>query len=225
MGSNEPNLGSGFSDHTPPHEARISPFVLDAFEVTRERFAECVDAGACTVADEQVSRGCTWATPNERLPITCVTWSQASEFCKWDDDRRLPTEAEWEFAARDGGGAAAYPWGGDFACTRAAIAAGTACPEFAGDLPQPVGAMPSGCSGAGACDLTGNVAEWVADWAGAYSTRPALDPIGPAIGASRVMRGGSWKSSPQAGFAYARVSVSPESSGSWGFRCARDAAP
>jgi formylglycine-generating enzyme required for sulfatase activity len=223
MGSNQPNLGNGFSDHTPSHEVSVSPFVLDAFEVTRGRFAECVEDGACSVADEQVSHGCTWAAQDERLPITCVTWSQASDFCRWDHDRRLPTEAEWEFAARNGGGTSTYPWGSDFSCSRAALGAGTACPEFAGDRPQPAGAMASGCSSAGACDLAGNVAEWVLDWAGGYSSREQIDPVGPAVGASRILRGGSWKSSPQAGYSYARVSVSPESSGSWGFRCARDA--
>lgn len=226
VGSAEPNLGGNFADHQPPHRVRLSAFFIDAYEVTVARFRACVEAGACDEPRGSGEPGCTY-TPQpggfDAHPVTCVTWTAADAFCAFDG-RRLPTEAEWELAARGTRGSV-YPWGDDFDCNRAVLAGNGECPQHAGTTPRRVGSAPRGASPEGVFDLVGNAWEWVHDRAGAYPSGPVDDPQGPTSGSTRVQRGGNWLSLPSAARAYLRSSQLPGASGTFSFRCARSAAP
>lgn len=224
MGSSAPNLGAGYFDHTPPHQVTLSPFVLDAFEVTVARYRECVDSSACT-APAATSTACTYSSaPGTRddLPVLCVTWQQAVAFCEWDGNRRLPTEAQWERAAR---GASSperdYPWGPGFDCPHAVLGgyAGGACPSYLGAVA--IDSMPLGATPENVAQLAGNAAEWISDWAGSYPPGAVTDPQGPANGSVKVARGGAFSSQPAAGLGYSRGTADPASVGPWGMRCAR----
>jgi formylglycine-generating enzyme len=149
-----------------------------------------------------------------------VSWQQASDFCAWDGGRRLPTEAEWERAAR-GASSSNYPWGDVFDCTRAVAAGTTQCMIYAGMSPRAGGSTPAGVSAEGAFDLIGNAAEWVADWFGAYPSGSVSDPTGPATGSTRIQRGGNWQTRGVDAVGYGRRAETPGALGSFSFRCAR----
>jgi formylglycine-generating enzyme required for sulfatase activity len=222
MGSNGPNYGTGFADHTPLHEVTLSEFALDAYEVTVLRYRACVMEGACVLPGLDTSKGCDYSdlpTPYDHRPVTCVDYEAAVAFCAWDGGRRLPTEAEWERAAR-GKSSQLYPWGDEFACTKSVLGGANACPEYSSAFPKVVASVGDE-SPEGAHDLAGNAPEWVADWVGSYTNATSVDPKGPSVGTERVLRGGSWLSPPAQGYGYARRSAAPIVSGAWGFRCAR----
>jgi sulfatase modifying factor 1 len=225
MGSAAASLGVGYVGHGPAHTVTLSAYVLDAYEVSVARFRACVQAGACPAPSTTLSQGCTYTTASagqELYPVTCVSWQQASDFCVWDGGRRLPTEAEWERAAR-GTSSTNYPWGDTFDCTRAVLAGPTQCSMHAGVSPRPAGLAPAGVSAEGAYDLIGNAAEWVADWFGAYSSSTVTDPAGPATGSTRIQRGGNWQTRSVDAVGYARRAETPGAVGSFSFRCARTA--
>src|SRR6478735_4537812 len=119
-------------------------------------------------------------------PRTCITWYQAEAYAAWRAGR-LPTEAEWEYAAR-GPKSTVYPWGDTFDRERANVLDSVS--------PKPVGSYPTGASWVGAVDMSGNAMEWVADWldTGYYTSSPATDPTGPATGEVKVEKGGWWGS-------------------------------
>jgi formylglycine-generating enzyme required for sulfatase activity len=222
MGSNNPNYGNGFADHTPLHEVALSEFALDAYEVTILRFRACVVDGACKLPGLDTSKGCDYSdlpTAYDNRPVTCVDYDDATTFCNWDGGRRLPTEAEWERAAR-GASSQLYPWGNEFACVKSVLGGAGACPEYSSAFPKVVASVGDE-SLEGAHDLAGNAPEWVADWVGSYGGSSKNDPAGPTMGTERVLRGGSWLSPPSQGYGYARRSSSPIVRGAWGFRCAR----
>jgi formylglycine-generating enzyme len=222
MGSSNANYGNGFADHTPLHEVTLSEFALDAYEVTVFRFRACVMEGACKVPGLDTSKSCDyWDSPTayDNHPVTCVDYEDATTFCNWDGGRRLPTEAEWERAAR-GVSSQLYPWGNEFACVKSVLGGASACPEYSSAFPKVVASVGDE-SLEGAHDLAGNAAEWVADWVGSYASAQQTDPAGPTSGTERVLRGGSWLNPPSQGHGYARRSSSPVVRGAWGFRCAR----
>lgn len=221
MGSNEPNLGATFADHTPAHAVTLHSFAIDAYEVSVSRYRACVSAGSCTAPSAGAE--CTYtaaAGASDAMPVLCVTWAQAGAFCQFDG-RRLPTEAEWELAAR-GTDARSYPWGDTFDCAKAVVGAypGGACSSYTG--PSAVDAMGAGASPEQVFNLAGNAAEWVADWIGSYKPGAQSDPTGPVTGSMRIIRGGSFSNTPTAALSYARIPMTPNAVGAWGFRCARD---
>jgi len=221
MGSNDPNLGGQFADHTPAHSVTLRAFAIDAYEVSVARYRACVSAGSCTAP--ATGAQCTYtASPGagESMPVVCVTWAQAGAFCQFEG-HRLPTEAEWELAAR-GATARSYPWGEIFDCSKAVVGAypGGACSSYTG--PSAVDAMGAGATPEQVFNLAGNAAEWVADWMGSYRAGAQTDPTGPATGSMKIVRGGSFSNTPTAALGYARIPMSPTAVGSWGFRCARD---
>ncbi len=222
MGSDDPNL-DGFLGHGPEHDVTVSAFALDAFEVTVARYRSCIEAGGCEVPDGSAAQGCTYSAAVgalELYPITCVTHDQARAFCQWDGGRSLPTEAQWERAARGEQGRS-YPWGESFGCGFAVVEATGRCTDYAGLIPQKVGSATAGASEEGVYDLVGNAAEWVADWAGPYPFTPQLDPTGAESGSVKLIRGGGWRTRAAEALAYLRLGGPPDAVAPFSFRCAR----
>ena len=212
MGCNEAVDTLCESNESPYHEVTLSGYYMDRTEVTQGEYKKCVDAGECDTPS------CDWdptGTPNR--PVVCVTWSQAGEYCVWAG-KRLPTEAEWEKAARGTDGRK-YPWGNETATCDYAVMYG--CP---GDAMDVCSKSPSGDSPYGLCDMAGNVWEWVSDWydSGYYANSPASNPTGPVSGSGRVLRGGSFYHYYFNLRASSRAGINPSGVYDYlGFRCVR----
>lgn len=214
-------------ENQPAHAVTLSPYAIEATEVTVAAYTECVEAGGCTepTSGAPCSYGVSLAAQH---PINCVTWQQAVDYCTWKG-RRLPTEAEWEFAARSDSGRV-YPWGSaDATCEFAHMFQMMSEQSTFGcdtNDTAPVGSYPTGASAFGLFDMAGNVEEWTADWFSEtyYAESPATDPSGPAEGMMRVVRGGDWyDASPFNLRAIERARANPTSSAAErGFRCAAD---
>jgi eukaryotic-like serine/threonine-protein kinase len=245
----------------PAHAVRLDAYCIDLHEVTAHEYTACSDVGKCKRAAVEVdwpeitddereaySALCTRdAADKQDHPINCVTWQMADLYCK-AQDKRLPTEAEWEYAARGPDGRT-YPWGDEEPSPERLNACGTECaawgrarklelePLYAADdgyaATAPVGHFPAGRSRFGLYDVVGNVWEWVADWYATYPESeaaapgarphgPERDPSGPARGERRVIRGGAWNGSYASwlrpSFRYAQVPTAR--SHGVGFRCA-----
>lgn len=199
------------TDELPAHSVDISRFSIDETEVTQSAYDACVRAGVCSAPP------CSWqpqTLPNH--PVTCVSWDDASQYCGWVH-KRLPSEAEWELAAR-GGNRFIYPWGNtDPNCSRANF---SAC-SF--QTPHAVRTYAAGMSPFGAQDMAGNVEEWVGDWYSPsyYDTNPGPNPMGPPTGVQRITRGGSFKSAAPAIRTSHRQAQDPAMRvDTIGFRCA-----
>jgi formylglycine-generating enzyme required for sulfatase activity len=196
MGDDESNPYAD-SDEFPRHAVTLDDFWIDQTEVTNAQFAAFLnDRG------NQTEGGVTWLNLEDRNcqveqageyrprsgyadhPVTGVSWYGADAYCKWAG-ARLPTEAEWEYAAR-GPQSLVYPWGDSFpACESAQFL-------VCSGQTVPVGSLSNGASWCGAQDMAGNVWEWVADWYGDYSAEAQTNPTGPPTGDSKVLRGGSF---------------------------------
>jgi formylglycine-generating enzyme required for sulfatase activity len=171
------------ADESPVHNVTLGPFWMMQTEVTNAQYARCVEAGACSSPNNT-----RWQDPDYALhPVTDVEWEQANDYAAWAGGR-LPTEAEWEKAAR-GTDERLYPWGDEADNDRLNFN------NIHGDT-LPVGQFPAGASFYGLLDMAGNVEEWVADWHAPdyYAASPAQDPRGPEDGVLRVVRGGSFVS-------------------------------
>lgn len=206
------------------HEVELSPYEIDRTEVTVEAYERCVSAGVCP-APAFSSADARFARPH--LPVTHVSWNAAKTYCEHVGGR-LPTEAEWELAAR-GPERRRYPWGqiynprlsnhGAFAPDRTDARDG-----FVG-LAE-AGSFPDGKTPLGVLDLAGNAAEWVFDFfevdgnGFGYSGKKELDPKGPATGTSHVVRGGSYLDDAASMRGSARARSERASSAEIGFRCA-----
>ncbi len=214
---------TGEPDDRPAHTVYLDAFWIDQTEVTNKQYAACVTSGGCTKPSNNSSSTHTSYYDNPQFdnhPVLYVNWDQAMAYCKWTG-RRLPTEAEWEKAAR-GTDDRTFPWGEN--------APDVNLSNFninIGDT-TPVGNYPDGASPYGAMEMAGNVWEWVSDWYGEtyYQTSPSSNPTGADSGDRRVLRGGSWGDG---------VDIVRSSNRTWdfpadadpyiGFRCARGTSP
>jgi len=241
MGSSD-----GRDDEKPVHTVYLDSFYIDMYEVTNAQYRRFVQAtghkeplGLTRVDGKLVDGFRPWSDRNfngDNQPVVCVNWEDAMTYCKWAG-KRLPTEAEWEYAARGGLIGKRYVWGnalprpgeaGNIADETVRNAIGNwSIVEGYGDgyfHPAPVGSFEP--NGYGLYDIWGNVWEWCADWYDSvyYARSPRQNPTGPNSGTARAQRGGSWH------YDYLRVAIrgySPprDAVSDHGFRCAQDVIP
>lgn len=193
----------------PYHMVTLSAFSIDATEVTKTAYDMCVAAGACTIAGDGKTYG-----PDD--PLRDVTWHQADAYCRWLG-KRLPTEAEWEYAARGTDGRI-WPTGSSApSCAQAlTMECGASAPEAVSST--------DGASPFGALGMAGNVQEFTNDWydPGYYSVSPSTDPPGPASGQYKSARGGSFSIPRSGARASRRIQAIPDAAyDDIGFRCAQ----
>jgi formylglycine-generating enzyme required for sulfatase activity len=243
-------------DEKPQRSVYLDPFYISQYPVTNEQFTRFVDAAGYRTTAEREGAGWVWTGQAWELvqganwrqprgsgsgiagkmdhPVVQVTWDDANAYCRWAD-KRLPTEAEWEKAARGTAGWI-YPWGNEppdggklnFCDANCEIDWAVSNENDGYADTSPVGQYEAGKSPYGAYDMAGNVWEWVADWYGQgyYAGAPGRNPQGPAAGEQRVTRGGSWYNQPWLGRSAFRTGLDPDVRDySIGFRCALAAAP
>ncbi len=214
----------------PNHTVSLDAFLMDVVEVSVAKYKACVDAGGCTAPEICQTSKCNWDKPGrEQHPINVVTWHEASAYCKWSHPNgNLPTEAQWERAARGGLSGKIYPWGdAKPTCTPGqpnTAVIGDPADGCGANTTAPVGTG-SSKNGFGLYDMTGNVDEWCADGYNEkyYVSSPTKNPLGDANSPYRVTRGGEF-SMPN--FYQLRVSLRNyeypvKKSVYVGFRCAR----
>lgn len=221
MGCNEAVDKRCATNEKPYHKVYLDAYYIDKYEVTVAEYTACVKAGKCTLGNS--GDFCNYGREDrQNHPINCVDWNQARTYCEWMG-KRLPTEAEWEKAARGTDGRV-YPWGNIWNPRNANWDDNGR--EGGYTETTPVGSFAGGVSPYGAYDMSGNVWEWVSDWydGGYYKISPSSNPRGPESGRFRVLRGGGWLSlNPNYLRASIRIrNVPDDTNGSVGFRCARD---
>jgi formylglycine-generating enzyme required for sulfatase activity len=229
MGSDSTDSETSPDEH-PQHKVTLGEFYIDKYEVTNGQYraflASVASAGhaACDPAEPEGKdhrpHPQSWLdyrmnTTNQ--PVVGVDWYDASSYCRWAG-KRLPTEAEWEKAARGTDGRI-YPWGNEWESSRARAS------ETKSKRSSKVGSFPSGAGPYGAEDMAGNVWEWVHDWYGEqiYEEGPRENPSGPATGEMHVVRGGTFSNKPEGLRAAVRNHGYPTGRiNGVGFRCAKD---
>jgi serine/threonine-protein kinase len=205
MGRNE----ASNPEETPAHSVSVPPFFLDKTLVTDQQYAEFVRATSSPALPQSASAGS--APEQGEWPVTDVSWYEAGAYCGWQG-KRLPTEAEWEFAARGTDGRL-YPWGNEFDPRL------TNSTESKLDHPDPVGRRTAAASPFGVLDMSGNVWQWCEDDYKPYPGRQASFAIPPD---AKVIRGGSFRSDQHHVTAATRnLEVATERSPRIGFRCAK----
>jgi len=204
MGSKE---GEGASEEHPQHKVYLDGYWIYKTEVTVAQYRKF-----CQATGRQMPR------EPDTHPVVNVNWDDATAYAQWAG-AALPTEAQWEKAARGTDGRQ-YPWGNDWDAKKCYNSVGGNAPWE----PKPVGSYPDGASPYGTLDMAGNALEWCADWYDSkyYQSSPLRNPTGPATGTARLQRGGSWYfDTPDFFRAAYRVTGLPTASfESWGFRCA-----
>jgi formylglycine-generating enzyme required for sulfatase activity len=215
---------ANFEDELYMHQVEVSAFYIDRTPVTNSQFEAFVTATAYQTEAERKAEANTWRTAYDGgkpdHPVVWMSWNDAAAYCEWAG-KRLPTEAEWEKAAR-GTDARLWPWGNNWDPARANTA------EGGRKGTMPVGSFPDGASPYGVLDMAGNVWEWVGDWFGYtyYQTESgrSANPQGPEGGEDRVLRGGGYRN----GLWDVRTANRHKGGASGyapdhGFRCARSA--
>ncbi len=221
------------SDEKPAHLVTLKGYAIDLTEVTVDAYSACVKAGACTAPAAYAANAMNnYGAPGRGShPVNGVTWDQANDYCTWRG-KRLPSEAEWEMAAR--GGCSGYanadicksfqtlhPWGSaGISCKFAHVfEGGDGCATKA---TAPVGSKPAGNTPTGLSDMIGNVSEWVGDWYGSgyYAVSLPSDPTGPATGTARAARGSSLTTAGGGSRTSARFAPNFTAGVTVGFRCA-----
>jgi eukaryotic-like serine/threonine-protein kinase len=237
----------------PTHNVMLDAFCFDTFEVTAGNYRDCSDNGACRRVKAEVN----WnnitdkqhdaytplcnidADDRKDHPMNCITWVDADTYCR-KKEKRLPTEAEWEYATRGPDGRV-YPWGDEDPTTAHLNACDKDCADWAKKAgvevlvlfdnksdgysgTSPVGKFPKGRSRFGPWDVVGNVWEWVADWEGSYNAAEKKNPVGPGSGEKRVLRGGAWNGADKSWLrpSYRYATEPGTRSPGIGFRCAKD---
>lgn len=208
----------------PQHEVTLDGFWIDQTEVTNEQYSLCVQEGNCNESSSANNNNINGDTQ----PVVGVTWFDAEDYCSWAGGK-LPTEAQWEYAARGDDGRL-FPWGDEFDGNLVNFCDSNCewdWKDFDYDdgyaFAAPVGSYPAGASWVNALDMVGNVSEWVQDWYGEdyYETSPGINPTGPESGESRVVRDGPWWNTSLGIRTTLRNGGDPTSdSESLGFRCA-----
>jgi formylglycine-generating enzyme len=221
------------ADERPVHRVYVSEFFIGRFAVTNDEYARFIKAtgypspsvnrlplvagGGRDVLFRELARPYLWhdaQPPTGRVshPVVLVSFEDAEAYCQWLSDAieryvRLPTEAEWEKAARGGLEGRRYPWGDEIDSSCGNFLENPSIKHKRGT--KPTGTYPA--NGYGLCDMAGNVWEWVSDWYGAdyYGSGDVRDPRGPASGTMRVVRGGSWVSEDAAMLRCARRHTVP----------------
>jgi formylglycine-generating enzyme required for sulfatase activity len=221
---------------SPAHEVTISPFYIDEYEVTNHLWAICVSADACSPPGSTTNyTGGSYYGADDfaDYPVIYVSWFAADAYCRWRG-ARLPTEAEWEMAARwnpETGAETTYPWGDTWDKTRLNYCDSSCADASFRDSSYddgwaqtaPVGSFPTGVSPVGAFDMAGNVTEWVFDWYSStfYSVSPPQNPTGPSTGTARSVRGGAWSLNDTLTKSIVRARFDPSTQAvGIGFRCA-----
>jgi iron(II)-dependent oxidoreductase len=225
MGCNPTVDDECIDSERPAREIQLDGYEIDRTEVTVLAYQACVADGLCDPPVRYAPgryQACNWGHP-ERLdhPVNCITWADAEGYCTWRGTR-LPTEAEWEHAARGRFGQR-FPWGNEDATCELAVLSLRDCPR---EHTEPVGSLPDGQSPYGLLDVAGNVEEWTADWYGVdyYGVAPERTPTGPVEGhqGRRSSRGGGFDDTPDEARTSARDGESPDDPDEdVGFRCAR----
>lgn len=225
MGPND-----GEENEKPVRQVYLDEYWIDSYEVTVADYRKCVDASGCT-APSMTSEYCSgdfeplnnWGkSGRENHPVNCVDWGQADAYCVWAG-KRLPTEAEWEKAARGTDGRI-YPWGNEEpSCSFAVMGDGKTWDALGcGKMGTwDVASKPRGKSPYGAYDMAGNVWEWTADWYDSYQAGATRNPTGPSSGSYRVYRGGGFLNDGVSVRGASRGRSPPsDADGSIGLRCA-----
>jgi serine/threonine-protein kinase len=238
------------ANEQPPHSVALDGFWIDETEVTVGQFRAFVEATGHETTAERERRapvlveserdwadveGADWRSSHgtgepadDDHPVVQVSWEDATAYCEWAG-ARLPTEAEWEYAAAGTEGRV-FPWGDEFEPARLNYCDKHCWAEHAHDggddgygLTAPVGSYPEGISWCGALDMAGNAWEWVADRYAPYNGTPTENPQGPSSGSMRVVRGGSWVALPDDARCADRIKDPPDARyPDIGFRCAID---
>jgi len=206
---------TGQDDERPAHRVYVDAFAMSVHPVTRAEYAVFLAATAHdTPRDWDLA-----AFAGDDRPVVGVSWHDAVAYCAWRGGERLPTEAEWERAARGGVDGAAYPWGDEIPSW---------IPDGGrGPLPGPWSVMRGGPNAYGVYGIAANVHEWCADWHSGeyYAVSPSRNPAGPPAGRRRASRGGSWRHAVTISRCSARSKIDPSFRYTdYGFRTVRSSA-
>jgi formylglycine-generating enzyme required for sulfatase activity len=235
MGSDKKVDRNAYQAEFPQRRVYLKAYEIDKFEVTTVQFLKFVLAHDMPPLIDWQYDGGNFQETMSSHPVMHVSWDEADAYCRWAG-KRLPTEAEWEKAARGEDGRI-YPWGNQMAGLSRANYGRTGLSGPVRDRPERLLLYPpiisvdkydNAVSPYGVFQMSGNVAEWVADWFDRtyYATAPDKDPMGPEKGTQRSFRGGSWIDSTPSVRAAQRNGTDPNTRMNWlGFRCARDVNP